>query len=426
MYIRKVEIKNLWGSDFLWSLNEDVNVLIGKNGSGKSTILQMLHQAVLPIEHKLNLRLFDSIDEMIIEMEDDIVIRISSEARTITTNKKVIDYKSNVTLINTFDVHENIPNQVLPFLNPDFTYLDYQLAALKQEFITYQRDLATKAEDVFRIHDETERNSQVTKMVSIYETKNVFTKIVRDLFGEMHKKFDEKEFCFLKEGVQTPIQPEKLSSGEKQLLIILLNALLQDGKNHILLMDEPEISLHIDWQRSLITNIRRINPNCQMIITTHSPTVWYQGWIEEVTQIEDIQATSNLAIESSILKEKKDGLAESVQEIKNLFGNFVGNKSVKLYQLNRKISEYTSFTKHECFELLDFLKENEIYPDVITFTTLISKLNNYKDAKDIFDLIEAEIYTYSSHVKPNDITLNTLIKKVSKVEEGIQLIQNIR
>jgi hypothetical protein len=33
MYIQKIEIKNLWGNDFPWTLNEDINVLIGKNGS---------------------------------------------------------------------------------------------------------------------------------------------------------------------------------------------------------------------------------------------------------------------------------------------------------------------------------------------------------------------------------------------------------
>lgn len=84
----------------------------------------------------------------------------------------------------------------------------------------------------------------------------------------------------------------------------------------------------------------------------------------------------------------------------------------KLYQFNRKINAYTSLTKDECLELLDFLKTNGIYPDVITFTTLISKLNSYFDAKEIFDLMTAETYTQLSHVKPNEITLNTLIKKV--------------
>ncbi len=60
MYIRKVEIKNLWGNNFSWTLNQDVNVLICKNGSGKSKILNMLNEAILPFEDsQLNFRLFD-------------------------------------------------------------------------------------------------------------------------------------------------------------------------------------------------------------------------------------------------------------------------------------------------------------------------------------------------------------------------------
>ena len=419
MYIRKIEIKNLWGNDFLWTLNEDVNVLIGKNGSGKSTILRMLHEAVLPVEDsKLNFRLFDPIDEIIIELENDIVVRVNSENRSITANKEITNYKLNINFINTFDVVETR-------LNPDTTLLDYQLNKLKYEFVTYQRDLSNQVEEAFKIDDKTTRRNKLDKIESIYETKNVFTKILTELFSDTEKKFDEKEFNFLKEGIQTPILPENLSSGEKQMLIILLTTLLQDGKDYILLMDEPEISLHIDWQRSLIANIREINPNCQIILTTHSPTVWYQGWIEEVTHIEDIQSTSDLVTESTILKEKTDQLGERVEEIKDIFSGFSGNNLRKLYQFNRKINEYTLFTKDECLQLLEFLKENKIYPDVITFTTLVSKLTNYQDAKDIFDLMAAETYSKLSHVKPNDITLNTLIKKVSGVEEGIELIQNI-
>ena len=62
---------------------------------------------------------------------------------------------------------------------------------------------------------------------------------------------------------------------------------------------------------------------------------------------------------------------------------------------------------------------------MITFTSLISKLNSYTDAKEIFDLMEQEKYSKLTHVKPNDITLNTLIKKVSRVEQGLELIQNV-
>ena len=417
MHIRKVEIKNLWGNDFSWTLNEDINVLIGKNGSGKSTILRMLHEAVLPIEDsKLNFRLFDSIDDIIIELEDDIVIRVNSDSRTITGNEEIVNYKLNATLINTFDVVEKS-------FNPNTTLLDDKLDNLKREFTIYQRDLSNQVENVFNIDDKTSRRNQIDKIESIYETKNIFSRVLAELFIE--KKFDEKEFYFLKQGIETPILPENLSSGEKQILIVLLTTLLQDNKSYILLMDEPEISLHIDWQRSLIRNIRQINPNCQIIMTTHSPTVYYQGWIEKVARIEEIQSIADLVIESSILIEKATQSVDRVQEIKDSFRRFSGSGLAKLYNFNRKVSSYTSFTKDECIEMLIFLRANNIFPDVITFTSLISKLNSYTDAKEIFDLMEQEKYSQLSHVKPNDITINTLIKKVSRVEQGLELIQNV-
>lgn len=420
MYIRKIEIKNFRrGNDFSWILNTDVNVLIGKNGSGKSTILRMLNEAVLPEDSTLNFRFFDPIDKMIIELEDDLVIVVDSASRSITGNQGDTSYDLNTNFINTFDVVENNST-------PNTTLLDYQLNKLKQEFIVYQRDLLNKVEEILTSDDDSEsRNNKLEKIEAVYKTKKIFVKILSELFSQTGKKFDEKAFQFLETGIENPILPENLSSGEKQILIILLTTLLQDGKPYILLMDEPEISLHIDWQRSLIQNIRQINPSCQIIMVTHSPTTYYEGWIENVTRIEEIQSPSNLVVDSEILAEKTEHSKERVQNIEDEFNDFSGNKLAQLYQFNRKINTYTSFTKYECISLLDFLKNREIYPDVITFTTLISKLNNYEDAKEIFNLMESESYSRLSHVKPNDITLNTLIKKVSGVQEGIDLIQSI-
>lgn len=420
MYIRKIEIKNFRrGNDFSWILNTDVNVLIGKNGSGKSTILRMLNEAVLPEDSRLNFRLFDPIDKMIIELEDDIVIVVDSASRSITGNQGDTSYDLNTNLINTFDVVEN--NSA-----PNTTLLDYHLNKLKQEFIIYQRDLLNKVEELLTSDDDSEsRDNKLEKIEAVYKTKKIFVKILSELFSQTGKKFDEKAFQFSETGIDNPISPENLSSGEKQILIILLTTLLQDGKPHILLMDEPEISLHIDWQRSLIQNIREINPSCQIIMVTHSPTTYYGGWIENVTRIEEIQSPSNLVVASDILAEKTEHSKERVQNIEDEFNDFSGNKLAQLYQFNRKINTYTSFTKDECISLLKFLKNREIYPDVITFTTLISKLNNYEDAKEIFDLMESETYSRLSHVKPNDITLNTLIKKVIGVQEGIDLIQSL-
>jgi len=427
MYIRKIEIKNFRGNDFSWPLNTDVNVLIGKNGSGKSTILRMLNEAVLPEDSRLNFRLFDPIDKMIIELEDDLVIVVDSGSRSITGNQGDTSYHLKTNLINTFDVVEKSSD-------PNTTLLDFHLNKLKQEFIIYQRDLLDNVEKILKIDyaresrsddDREAKNAKLEKIESIYDPKNIFLKILSELFNQTGKKFDEKAFNFLEMGSDNPISPESLSSGEKQILIILFTTLLQNKKPYILLMDEPEISLHIDWQRSLIQHIKQINPLSQIIMATHSPTIYYQGWIEKVTRIEEIQSASNVVVASEILEQKTVHSKERVQNIKNDFKNFSGNKLAQLYKFNRKINTYTSFTKDECISLLNFLKHQAIFPDVITFTTLISKLNNYEEAKEIFDLMESGKYTNSSLVKPNDITLNTLIKKVNGVGEGIELIHSI-
>jgi predicted ATPase len=62
-----------------------------------------------------------------------------------------------------------------------------------------------------------------------------------------------------------------LSSGEKQLIRILLDTLL--AKDSSIIIDEPELSMHIDWQRVLLASMRELNPTAQIIVATHSPEI---------------------------------------------------------------------------------------------------------------------------------------------------------
>ena len=82
--------------------------------------------------------------------------------------------------------------------------------------------------------------------------------------------------------------PYQLSSGEKQMLVILLTVLIEDGQNYVLFMDEPEVSLHVEWQKRLIDLILELNPNVQIILTTHSPAVIMNGWLDNVTEVSEI------------------------------------------------------------------------------------------------------------------------------------------
>ncbi len=89
------------------------------------------------------------------------------------------------------------------------------------------------------------------------------------LLCDTKKRIDRQsnEIQFIQgEEILTPYQ---LSSGEKQMLVILLTVLIEDQQPYALLMDEPEVSLHMDWQQQLIQLIRQLNPNVQIILSTH-------------------------------------------------------------------------------------------------------------------------------------------------------------
>jgi len=78
-----------------------------------------------------------------------------------------------------------------------------------------------------------------------------------------------------------------LSSGEKQLLIQLLEVLLQEGRPMIFFADEPELSLHVSWQEKLLPALRKLNSNSQIIVATHSPDI-VSEFRKNVINMEDI------------------------------------------------------------------------------------------------------------------------------------------
>lgn len=86
---------------------------------------------------------------------------------------------------------------------------------------------------------------------------------------------------------QNPLPIKLLSSGEKQLIILLTEALLQKKGNFIFIADEPELSLHISWQRKILSAIRELNDNAQIVVATHSPEVAGQ-WRERIINMENI------------------------------------------------------------------------------------------------------------------------------------------
>ena len=93
---------------------------------------------------------------------------------------------------------------------------------------------------------------------------------MKSFITDKHFEFQNGHLSVHKSG-NVPIS--KLSSGEKQLIILFAEALLQRQEPYIFIADEPELSLHVAWQREILPAIKKLNPNAQLIVATHSPEV---------------------------------------------------------------------------------------------------------------------------------------------------------
>ena len=109
-----------------------------------------------------------------------------------------------------------------------------------------------------------------------------FQDVIRDLFsGNKVVSFDPRGIRVRVGDESIPLRA--LSSGERQLLHILLQAL--SGGSNSVIIDEPEISLHVDWQERLVESMRILNPDCQLILATHSPEVMANVDDEHIRQL---------------------------------------------------------------------------------------------------------------------------------------------
>jgi ABC-type glutathione transport system ATPase component len=159
--------------------------------------------------------------------------------------------------------------------------LDFQLYHLQRKYLDYQVNIGNRI-----IAELQAGNADAAQQLSLPKLR--FQDMVDDLFSDTGKKIvrTENEIRFSQIG--ETLVPYQLSSGEKQMLAILLTVLVEDNQHYVLFMDEPEVSLHIEWQKRLIDLCVELNPNVQIILTTHSPAVVMNGWMDAVTEVTDI------------------------------------------------------------------------------------------------------------------------------------------
>jgi predicted ATP-dependent endonuclease of OLD family len=263
-YIKQIEIESLWSGKkhIVWDLDRQVNILSGINGVGKSTILNKVIKG-LSADGEFPSHLLRGV-KLKVEPEDAKWIRYD--------------------IIRSFDRPLINADTMSKMDMPLVTELDWQLFQLQRKYLDYQVNIGN------RIIEALQSGSPDAAMTAqrISEPKKKFQDFIDRLFADTGKKIlrTENEIRFTQIG--EILVPYQLSSGEKQILSILLTVLVEDNKNYVLFMDEPEVSLHVDWQSKLIDLILELNPNVQIILTTHSPAVIMNGWVDHVTEVSDI------------------------------------------------------------------------------------------------------------------------------------------
>jgi predicted ATP-binding protein involved in virulence len=112
-----------------------------------------------------------------------------------------------------------------------------------------------------------------------YKPLDEFLKIVNSFFIDSDKEIQVNKVGQL--SVHNPngesVTIDALSSGEMQLIILFANVTLSRFKGEkeqtLLIIDEPELSLHIRWQERFIDSLKKISTSTQFILATHSPDI---------------------------------------------------------------------------------------------------------------------------------------------------------
>lgn len=264
-YIVQIEIDSLWSGTrhIVWNLDPKVNILSGINGVGKSTILNKVVRGLAQG------------GEFPSHMLKGVRIKVMPE------DARWIRYD----VIRSFDRPLMSGDLVSKIVDASVTTeLDWQLYQLQRKYLDYQVNIGNRIIETLRGGGP----DAASKAHEISLPKKKFQDMMDRLFADTGKQLirTKNEIMFTQIGEE--LTPYQLSSGEKQMLVILLTVLIEDGQHYVLFMDEPEVSLHVEWQQRLIDLIVELNPNVQVVLTTHSPAVIMNGWMDKVTEVSDI------------------------------------------------------------------------------------------------------------------------------------------
>ena len=383
MKIEKVHIKNVKGiKDLELSFKKDdkildLIVLAGVNGSGKTTILEAIkdffNNANVNYSNleKSNVNLavfFEDFEKNKIEEAEKYSDNFKHALWEFFNTLRSYDYyrkDSNDYYQNQIAKRFDIPPKIIyvPAENKFEEIQTYSTTLLKKyEFINIINSnvikdipsyIATRRNYLATIEEDLTMKEITNKVVD--EINGIFNILELDVKLKGFSK-DEKTMPIFENSAGEEFDINDLSSGEKQLFLRTLSIKILEPKNSIILIDEPELSLHPKWQQRIIEVYKKIGENNQIIIATHSPHI--------------LGSVSNENIFILYRDEKGKIEAKTGDELYSSYGqpvdrvlkDIMGLESIRTPKIDKDLEELRKLVDEDKYETKEF---KEKYNDLL-------------------------------------------------------------
>ena len=243
----------------------DVVVLAGVNGTGKTTVLEVIYDYFENFQNdknKINIEL---------DLEEENYINQNNISKETYLNNLTKDSIKK----------EKTPKVIYVPAEINFQKVKFNLLALYKKRFLNKIDSYIIADIPFYIqmriintaNKESEKKLGNVRDEIIAEINGIFDILDMDtrLIGMSTETTEILPIFTNLSGDKFDIN--ELSSGEKQLFLRTLAIRMLNPENSIILIDEPELSLHPKWQQRIVDVYRKIGKNNQIIIATHSPHI---------------------------------------------------------------------------------------------------------------------------------------------------------
>lgn len=318
-YIKNIEIKSMFGEEHIyWDLFQNVNILGGKNGSGKSTILKSCYSLIKDkfIKDSKLLKLSEWIcisftngyrltwdkqkyNSAEYQREEGFLYHLNTndvdkDGFIILQRCQLTDASGNpcsmdvledlkVYLINSFEQRLLNNNPFKDETGQDRTYLDYLIH--EQLFIRNSRFAGVFEELLNTLSNKTIDIRSVIKRTEVNAFMRFYTMLQE--FMTPYSVMIDNNMRFIRKDPKNPLSYTDLSMGEKQLLLLLLMVNNTVNEPCIFFMDEPDLGMHVEWKEQLVKVLHKLNPNMQIILSTHAPSM-VEGWYEQVKEVQQL------------------------------------------------------------------------------------------------------------------------------------------